>query len=976
MRDATSGKRISGALSHILIEISNVSNARLGAICNLAPSGLLRLLAVQSAAQSGSVPQSIVTIYDPAMVLNSTITERIQIALKSPRPRVVILPRKEMGEFVTSLGEYRGHATDNSILVIPSQSGSLGILLVGPTPWDTPSLSYLRTKFDQATYEYDFLSGATTTDQITRLLVELSSAVSESNDSRQGAQKLSQLIGSYFGYTSASSFSVEDGRLLPISISADLRTDEPIPVSLHPSFFNGLYKVALRAFESRGAVSFTAIGDYEFPETVRKHLGLSGQCLVLPMLRGDNHIGVLVLGSPLSEDESSIFENASTTVLMRHISLLFAQLIEDHEKDVRLRAISSITPMLDATTQIISREEMGNFLAESISMSTAASRAMFFLLNDQKYVTSVCPAGNNAISTVEMHKSWIGRPADGLPFYSHLTSSHEPLFFEPSMPDAYPREIRELIGESSYVVIPISTSDGLIGFALAAQPIERPFWTSFDKATAIEWSVSATLVADNVGLRLAERSHLESYREKAFKDSLTGLPNRELFLDRLQVATIKAQRTHQRTAVIFIDIDLFKQVNDSYNHKTGDELLVQFARRLTTAFRDTDTVARLSGDEFVILVENSPPEDELVDVARRAFEHLNDTYTIFNHEINITISMGIAIGQPGMDGSELLERADEYMYRSKGAGRGRVSVYSPNKPDDRAAIDLRSTDPLISQGKGLSARTHRLTMSDFDFSDEYVRFSADYVELARLRIVLANIVGGRHSLFEEAKVLKQETQAEYALDEYADLRTEFVAIRPTAGKSSETNKPTEILNQLLNLDPRGIKNSNNFPRKILIMIDGLAPDSVVTFGRMIAEFKSIYGKTPQLLLGISSTQLESDPGFLISMSTLAVKYRCEIMITDLQHRSLKFHDLLMPMVNYVAMSGEVAERDSRLTAPNSLSALCALARDRGIRIVAQGLSSASALDALLLAGVTVVSGPALGLVRTWDKSNEDRLAKY
>ena len=960
MRDANGGPRISSALSHVLTEISTLSNARLGAICDIAPSGLLRLLALRSNPKTINSQHSVVTVYAPAVILNSVVAERVQLALRSTRPHVVSLPPDDITELVANLGETHSNESDNSVLVIPSRSGTLGIILIGPQPWSTPPLSYLRMKFDEATDEYDFLSGARTSDQITRLLVELSGAVSESRNSSQGASKICDIIGKYFEYRSVNSFSFEDDRLLLFASSKPLNAgDNPGP--LHPALFNGLSTIAKRAFETRTIAKVNVDTLSDLPIQIRRFLDLTGESLILPLLRGDHHVGVIVISNKISGPTESIFEHASATILMRHLSLLFSQLIEDYEKDVRIRASSSISPMLDATTQIISTSEMGAFLSRSLALCIDSPAAFFFLLDDHKYVSEICPAGSEVSGDFEPDITWTGKLAGRFSFFSQLSSSHEPIFFEPSMAGAYPSEIRDLLGSAPYVAIPISTSEGLIGFALASQPKNRPFWSIFDKSTIVEWSVSATLVADNVGLRLAERLHLANYKEKAFKDSLTGLPNRELFMDRLSVATVKAQRSGASTAVVFIDIDYFKNVNDTYGHRTGDELLIQFAKRLTTSFRDTDTVARLSGDEFVVLVENSPPENELLELAQRAFSRVNDTYRIFHDQISVSTSMGIAIGKPGTTGSELLDRADEYMYRSKEAGRGRLTVFSIASQSASTHIDLRSSTFEQTSKSNIAASPTAWERGYFDFSDLYLRFNTDYVELARLRVALAGIIeenrsSNASSLGSEPKEVHDR---DYPVTDFTDLRTEFISVRQKG--TVDDTKPLDPLGSLLDLGPIGLEHLIKIPRKLLVPINGIGTEHVSALTDMVSEFKSLFQKRTLLLLGISAMHLNNEPRLLEAISTLALRHRCEIMITDVNHRTVRFHDVLMPMVNYLGLPSQFAEQKSILTTPNELSALYAIARDRGIRLVAQDVSNARSIDSLLLAGFTVISGPALSL---------------
>jgi len=155
--------------------------------------------------------------------------------------------------------------------------------------------------------------------------------------------------------------------------------------------------------------------------------------------------------------------------------------------------------------------------------------------------------------------------------------------------------------------------------------------------------------------------------QAAFYDPLTGLPNRALLKDRLEVAFARAQgREAARFAVLFLDLDRFKLVNDSLGHRAGDELLVQIARRLESCRRAGDTVARLGGDEFTLLVEGVNNEEEAIAVAERVHRALAPPFLVEGHEVFAGASIGIALGGPGTERVEhLLRDADTAMYRAK-----------------------------------------------------------------------------------------------------------------------------------------------------------------------------------------------------------------------------------------------------------------------------------------------------------------------
>jgi diguanylate cyclase (GGDEF)-like protein/PAS domain S-box-containing protein len=164
----------------------------------------------------------------------------------------------------------------------------------------------------------------------------------------------------------------------------------------------------------------------------------------------------------------------------------------------------------------------------------------------------------------------------------------------------------------------------------------------------------------------------------ALHDELTGLPNRALFMDRLWQAMERARRDRERlTAVLFLDVDQFKIVNDSLGHLVGDELLIQIARALSSVLRPMDTIARIGGDEFALLVEGGKEVDDAVAVAGRIHERLAAPINLGGHEVFITASIGIAVHTPDYEKPEdLLRDADTAMYRAKSSGRACHVVFN------------------------------------------------------------------------------------------------------------------------------------------------------------------------------------------------------------------------------------------------------------------------------------------------------------
>jgi diguanylate cyclase (GGDEF)-like protein len=188
---------------------------------------------------------------------------------------------------------------------------------------------------------------------------------------------------------------------------------------------------------------------------------------------------------------------------------------------------------------------------------------------------------------------------------------------------------------------------------------------------------SATLSEVTIILEdVTERRALEErIAHQAFHDSLTGLANRTLFADRLEHALARTERQEDEIAVMFIDLDDFKHVNDSLGHGAGDSLIVEIAKRISACLRTQDTFARFGGDEFVLLLEDVDEGGAIV-VAERILREIRSPITIDGSELSVTASIGIVLGDSArIRGEELLRSADAAMYRSKRGGKNRYEIF-------------------------------------------------------------------------------------------------------------------------------------------------------------------------------------------------------------------------------------------------------------------------------------------------------------
>jgi diguanylate cyclase (GGDEF)-like protein len=181
--------------------------------------------------------------------------------------------------------------------------------------------------------------------------------------------------------------------------------------------------------------------------------------------------------------------------------------------------------------------------------------------------------------------------------------------------------------------------------------------------------------AEHASLALTDAAMVDAAFHQAFHDSLTGLANRAAFLDRLGHALAVAERSSSSAAVLFLDLDRFKTINDSLGHAAGDELLVAVAARLGDCLRDGDTPARFGGDEFAVLLEGVTGTDEAEAVAARVLEALRPPFEVHGRRVSISASVGIAMAN--RRDQDILRDADLAMYRAKSDGRDRHAMFEP-----------------------------------------------------------------------------------------------------------------------------------------------------------------------------------------------------------------------------------------------------------------------------------------------------------
>lgn len=220
---------------------------------------------------------------------------------------------------------------------------------------------------------------------------------------------------------------------------------------------------------------------------------------------------------------------------------------------------------------------------------------------------------------------------------------------------------------------------GALDAPILAEPVAGPLGASMHESVA------------KVAASIRERDQLRA--ELAFQaahDALTALPNRASATEQLRAGMARCQRDGRGLAVLFVDVDHFKRVNDTAGHAAGDRVLVEAARRMRSSVRQGDVVCRLGGDEFLVIMESVADEASAEAVGRRLVEALSEPIDIGGRTVSVSASVGVALSlDGGVDADRLLREADEALYRAKRAGRGRVE-----RMDDRGRSVLRELDDV------------------------------------------------------------------------------------------------------------------------------------------------------------------------------------------------------------------------------------------------------------------------------------------
>jgi diguanylate cyclase (GGDEF)-like protein len=236
-----------------------------------------------------------------------------------------------------------------------------------------------------------------------------------------------------------------------------------------------------------------------------------------------------------------------------------------------------------------------------------------------------------------------------------------------------------LIGAETVVVVPVVARGRFLGVVAAAVRDDGDVLRSDEDLLERLGGL-----ADHAATALENAALLEQVRHQALHDPLTGLPNQRLLVDRIEMALAQSEREHSQVGLLFLDLDGFKSVNDTFGHATGDELLRVVVERIQEEIRSGDTVARVGGDEFVVVLPNISHADEAALIAKRLASALRRSHRLGTNTIRAPASVGTAVsGRDGSDPGSLLRHADAAMYRVKRGRRRRTPPHRTATPAHR-----------------------------------------------------------------------------------------------------------------------------------------------------------------------------------------------------------------------------------------------------------------------------------------------------
>jgi len=488
------------------------------------------------------------------------------------------------------------------------------------------------------------------------------------------------------------------------------------------------------------------------------------------------------------------------------------------------------------------------------------------------------------------------------------------------------RKTMEEFGSASLDTVRKNKEDALMEVALEVRPLAE----NGEKAGLV-------ITFRDIGVRKRMEAKLQ---HDALHDTLTGLPNRALFLDRLNQAFIqRSRRRGQNCGVLFLDLDRFKEINDSLGHAAGDELLIAVAERLCGALRPQDTAARLGGDEFAILVENIRSIADIKRVASRVLQAMEPEFKVCGRTLRAFASIGVAMAAPDHVAPEMLIRdADFAMYHAKQDGGGRFEIF--DKQLEVAATSLHELEQEL-----------RRVLDEHQFEVWYQP--------------ICGLSSGKLEGFESLLCWRR---ADGTVATFSDLQ----AIAEETGLSiSLGREKMGLVCRQLQIWTEALPQIELTLATNVTLRQFYHPDFVAQLKKTLAAT----GADPaRLLLEIGEATLSENPDAALAVFERLLDCNVRLAVGD-------FGSGLAPLNHLVRLPLDVLKLEPRLTLAAThtgrqvavLESLIQLGSKLGVQVIAQGIETQQQLEALVRMGCEVGQGPLLS--PALDLSHAQRFAE-
>ncbi len=388
--------------------------------------------------------------------------------------------------------------------------------------------------------------------------------------------------------------------------------------------------------------------------------------LVLPLFYDGQITGVLCVGSEnrdLTETDKTLMQKAVDQIQIAIKNAKLHAIV--HKEVIRSNALYKISQAIQSTDQLTS---FMNVIVETTRDAVSPRWIILYKINmTAQVIEEIATTKTSPLRPLSFERLQQG-------FLGRAITSQKTVFLEKDSPvDGAEgiKEFKERMGIGSTIVTPLVYEKEVLGLMAVLNELSEPDFTDAD----IQLVES---ISNQASVALAQYELKQNIEHQAYHDALTGLPNRTLFENRLSLTLAQARRSETVFAVMFLDLDGFKFINDNYGHATGDVLLEKVTQRLESRTRKQDTLARMGGDEFAVILSNLRKESDSMRVAESFRRILTDSFEVDSHVLNVGVSIGVSLfPRDGDDATILLARADSAMYQAKDTGRNRVCSFTP-----------------------------------------------------------------------------------------------------------------------------------------------------------------------------------------------------------------------------------------------------------------------------------------------------------